>query len=283
MGRCRTKESVFSPPPLPLSTLMDDGGRVRNRRLRQLRSKLAALKSAVATYAAAECSADQSSASGSHREVTDLLSLALPTSSSSSSSFSSTSVSSSFSTTASSLSIHSGSFARTASRPTMNYGKLARERVKLLRAGSTHSSDMPPPPPLPTRQILSDIPLDSVAMPIYKHVVSLQEYFRESIDRLCDGIDSYDTAVCDTAIVLRGSSSSRHTEQSSLTTPKADWNNAQTRPNRVPSLMELSAFTVAKNAPIKSDKEGCLHDDEWYASIPWHLRRYEFVKRRKFV
>jgi hypothetical protein len=41
----------------------------------------------------------------------------------------------------------------------------------------------------------------------------------------------------------------------------------------VPTLMQLSCFALAAHAPIRTEEEFCVTDDEWYEGIPAHLQK----------
>jgi hypothetical protein len=110
-----------------------------------------------------------------------------------------------------------------------------------------------------------------VSSPLYKHVISLQEHFRDSVERVWwnseDRLQSL--LVDDGADVIQQQQKQQQRHQQN-TYSNGQGSSGQKCLKRQPyTLKQLGAFAVAK-VLVQNDS---YSDDEWYDSIPSHYSR----------
>ncbi|KAJ3417579.1 hypothetical protein HDV05_000036 [Chytridiales sp. JEL 0842] len=137
---------------------------------------------------------------------------------------------------------------------TCNYGRLSRDKLKGKREGPKlgglhpHTSSFGSWPDSSSAVLVSS--------PLYKHVVSIQEHFRDSVEKLWWQTSDMNTS--------KDEPSQGSEEATDATSDKeSGW--------KPLSLLQLSSFAVARDAPIEVDQNELITDDDWYEAIPSHL------------
>ncbi|KAJ1563114.1 hypothetical protein HK405_000121 [Cladochytrium tenue] len=229
----------------------------RSRKLRQLRSKLAAIQSAVTS----------TTLSAVHLSNTCANSVAL------------------------SLEKAGSGIAQNRSR-LVHYGRKFRDRHRLYTSGTVDGQmrgNMYERPTsrsnvggasaygVPnTRAYTGDALAGST---VSKYLTSLEDYVRETLDRLYANLERRLLEDDENCLSLAPEVESANNDEFGNINGGNQCGSGEYKPRtrdrdpqRVPSLLELSAFAYAKIAPVYKESEVCLDDDEWYEEIPWHRR-----------
>ncbi|KAJ1548740.1 hypothetical protein HK405_015885, partial [Cladochytrium tenue] len=120
-----------------------------------------------------------------------------------------------------------------------------------------------------------------VGSTVSKYLTSLEDYVRETLDRLYANLERrlLEDDESNLSLAPEVESANSNNDEFGKINGGNHCGSGEYSPRtrdrdqqRVPSLLELSAFAYAKNAPVHKESEVCLDDDEWYEELPWHRR-----------